>query len=95
MVRVINLYTWQPISTHTIKLLVTFGTVFNEELEKTDEIIVTVIATGFDDEKTVERELPQRTQQTATATSFTSNYAKDESDSEMFPRPRRTRRREI
>lgn len=71
-----------------------FGTVFNEDLEKTDEIIVTVIATGFDEENTVERELPQRNQQ-STTTSFTSNYGKDESESEMFPRPRRTRRREL
>lgn len=69
-----------------------FGTVINEELEKTDEIVVTVIATGFDDDAPVERELPQRTQPT---TSFTSNYGKDETEAEMFPRPRRTRRREL
>ena len=71
-----------------------FGTVINDELEKTDEIIVTVIATGFDEDGVAkEREVAPRAQQTSP--SFTSDYAKGDTEQEMFPRPRRTRRREI
>ncbi|KXB58089.1 cell division protein FtsZ [Gemelliphila asaccharolytica] len=69
-----------------------FGTVINEDLEKNDEIIVTVIATGFDEENKIERELSQRAQ---TSSSFTSNLVKDDLESDLVTRPRRTRRREI
>ena len=71
-----------------------FGTVFNEELEKTDEIVVTVIATGFEEDGvSVERDVPQRQQ--PESSSFTSGYTKNEVEQEMFPRPRRRTRREI
>lgn len=72
-----------------------FGTVINEELEKTDEIIVTVIATGFEEDGVnVERDILQPRQVQPEATSFTSNYGKNEVEQEMFPRPRRRSRRE-
>ena len=73
-----------------------FGTVFNEELEKTDEIIVTVIATGFEDDGVnVERDILTQRPAQQEASSFTSGYGKNEVEQEMYPRPRRRTRREI
>ena len=70
-----------------------FGTVFNEELEKTDEIIVTVIATGFEEDGvSVERDILAQRPAQPEASSFTSGYGKNEVEQEMYPRPRsRTR----
>jgi len=73
-----------------------FGTVFNEELEKTDEIIVTVIATGFEEDGvSVERDILAQRPAQPEASSFTSGYGKNEVEQEMYPRPRRRTRREI
>ena len=73
-----------------------FGTVFNDELEKTDEIIVTVIATGFEDDGVnVERDILTQRPAQQEASSFTSGYGKNEVEQEMYPRPRRRTRREI
>ena len=73
-----------------------FGTVFNEELEKTDEIIVTVIATGFEEDGVnVERDILTQRPTQQEANSFTSGYGKNEVEQEMYPRPRRRTRREI
>ena len=73
-----------------------FGTVFNDELEKTDEIIVTVIATGFEDDGVnVERDILTQRSAQQEANSFTSGYGKNEVEQEMYPRPRRRTRREI
>ena len=73
-----------------------FGTVFNDELEKTDEIIVTVIATGFEDDGVnVERDILTQRPTQQEASSFTSGYGKNEVEQEMYPRPRRRTRREI
>ena len=73
-----------------------FGTVFNDELEKTDEIIVTVIATGFEEDGvSVERDILAQRPAQPEASSFTSGYGKNEVEQEMYPRPRRRTRREI
>ena len=73
-----------------------FGTVFNEDLEKTDEIIVTVIATGFEEDGvSVERDILAQRPAQPEASSFTSGYGKNEVEQEMYPRPRRRTRREI
>ena len=74
-----------------------FGTVFNDELEKTDEIIVTVIATGFEDDGVnVERDILTQRPAQQEASSFTSGILeKNEVEQEMYPRPRRRTRREI
>ena len=67
-----------------------------QELEKTDEIVVTVIATGFEEDGvSVERDILAQRPAQPEASSFTSGYGKNEVEQEMYPRPRRRTRREI
>lgn len=66
-----------------------FGTAFNEELEKTDEIVVTVTLLDLEDGVSVERDILAQRPAQPEASSFTSGYGKNEVEQEMWPRPRR------